>query len=147
MSTISNVCGMQGQTKVCKWWGEAIPLIQHRMLLFSNARFTYRLGSLGRWVGKNRSDIARAEHNCGPCWIVDHRKVKFFWLCCDCVFWSIAGSLVGCLESGYDDVNQLRKDPDLEFLRQDSRFNGLLERFKLNAKKGFFDDFIKGFNL
>lgn len=55
--------------------------------------------------------------------------------------------LAGCLESGYDNINQLRSDPDLEFLRKDSRFGGLLQRFKLDSKKGFFDDFIKGFNL
>ena len=53
----------------------------------------------------------------------------------------------GCLESGYDDINQLQTDPDLEFLRKDSRYSGLVQRFKLDAKKGFFTDFLKGFNL
>eukprot|EP00879_Flechtneria_rotunda_P005773 GHRR01006074.1.p1 GENE.GHRR01006074.1~~GHRR01006074.1.p1 ORF type:complete len:220 (+),score=31.96 GHRR01006074.1:184-843(+) len=42
-------------------------------------------------------------------------------------------ALSGCLETGYTDFYQIRTDPDLEFLRQDSRFEGLMERF---AKKG-----------
>lgn len=31
-------------------------------------------------------------------------------------------ALPGCIELGYADWNQIRTDPDLEFLRQDSRF-------------------------
>lgn len=30
--------------------------------------------------------------------------------------------LSGCMEAGYSDFGQVRSDPDLEFLRADSRF-------------------------
>ena len=59
----------------------------------------------------------------------------------------IAFASAGCLESGYDNTKQLRTDPDLEFLRKDAKFEGLIERFKLTSRKGFFSDFLKGFNL
>ncbi|GLI64568.1 hypothetical protein VaNZ11_007889 [Volvox africanus] len=39
-------------------------------------------------------------------------------------------ALAGCLELGYDDFAQLRSDPDLEPLRKDERFEGLLKRFE-----------------
>lgn len=39
-------------------------------------------------------------------------------------------ALAGCLETGYADFNQVRADPDLEFLRADPRFEGLLARFE-----------------
>jgi tetratricopeptide (TPR) repeat protein len=44
-------------------------------------------------------------------------------------------ALAGCLESGYDNFNQLRSDPDLENLRKDDKFEGLLKRFE--KPKGF----------
>ncbi|GIL73426.1 hypothetical protein Vretimale_17583 [Volvox reticuliferus] len=39
-------------------------------------------------------------------------------------------ALAGCLELGYDDFAQLRSDPDLDPLRKDERFEGLLKRFE-----------------
>ncbi|EFJ43142.1 hypothetical protein VOLCADRAFT_106936 [Volvox carteri f. nagariensis] len=42
-------------------------------------------------------------------------------------------ALAGCLELGYDDFAQLRRDPDLEPLRKDERFEGLLKRFERPA--------------
>eukprot|EP00775_Hariotina_reticulata_P007503 gene7503-7713_t len=42
-------------------------------------------------------------------------------------------ALSGCLETGYTDFIQVRSDPDLEYLRTDPRFEGLLDRFQ---KKG-----------
>jgi len=56
-------------------------------------------------------------------------------------------ALAGCLEAGFDDAQQLQSDPDLAFLRKDSRFAGLIQRFKIQGNKGFLDDFLKGFNL
>jgi hypothetical protein len=53
----------------------------------------------------------------------------------------------GCLEAGYDNAQQLQTDPDLEFLRKDSRFSGLIQRFKIEENRGLFGDFLKGFNL
>lgn len=48
-------------------------------------------------------------------------------------------ALSGCLELGYDDFAQLRADPDLEALRKDERFEGLLKRFEpKRAAGGFF---------
>lgn len=44
-------------------------------------------------------------------------------------------ALAGCLESGYDNFNQLRSDSDLENLRKDAKFEGLLKRFE--KPKGF----------
>ena len=56
-------------------------------------------------------------------------------------------ALAGCLEAGYEDAGQLRSDPDLEFLRQDERFEGLLQRFRLGQPggEGFFNSLLKGF--
>ena len=56
-------------------------------------------------------------------------------------------ALAGCLEAGYEDADQLRADPDLDFLRQDERFEGLLERFRLGRSNqgGFFGGLLKGF--
>lgn len=59
----------------------------------------------------------------------------------------LTACLPGCLEAGYENAGQLNKDPDLEFLRRDQRFQGLIERFKLTTKRGFLDNFLKGFNL
>jgi len=58
-----------------------------------------------------------------------------------------ASVVPGCLEAGYEDAQQLQTDPDLEFLRKDSRFSGLIQRFKIEGSKGFLGDFLKGFNL
>ena len=55
-------------------------------------------------------------------------------------------ALAGCLEAGYKDVNQCRTDPDLEALRQDPRFEGLIERLRPETK-GPFRQFLAGFNL
>ncbi|KAI7843557.1 hypothetical protein COHA_002799 [Chlorella ohadii] len=49
-------------------------------------------------------------------------------------------ALAGCVEQGYRDFYQLRSDPDLEALRADERFEGLLRRFErqeTQEKKGF----------
>lgn len=56
-------------------------------------------------------------------------------------------AVAGCLEAGYQDADQLRADPDLEFLRQDERFEGLLERFRMGRSDqgGFFSSLLKGF--
>ncbi len=51
------------------------------------------------------------------------------------------------MEAGFDDAQQLQSDPDLAFLRKDSRFAGLIQRFKIQGNKGFLDDFLEGFNL
>lgn len=52
-------------------------------------------------------------------------------------------ALSGCIELGYTDWNQIRADPDLEFLRQDPRFEGLMERFQKKAG-GFFGVDLSG---
>eukprot|EP00882_Tetradesmus_deserticola_P012912 GHRQ01013687.1.p1 GENE.GHRQ01013687.1~~GHRQ01013687.1.p1 ORF type:complete len:179 (+),score=59.63 GHRQ01013687.1:579-1115(+) len=39
-------------------------------------------------------------------------------------------ALSGCMELGYTDYGQVRTDPDLEFLRKDPRFEGLMDRFQ-----------------
>ena len=51
-------------------------------------------------------------------------------------------ALAGCLEAGYDNFEQLREDPDLEELRKDQRFEGLLKRFD---RKGGFMGLFKSF--
>ncbi|KXZ53442.1 hypothetical protein GPECTOR_7g1340 [Gonium pectorale] len=49
-----------------------------------------------------------------------------------------------CLELGYDDFAQLRSDPDLEPLRKDERFEGLLKRFE-RPSSGPLGGFLGGF--
>jgi hypothetical protein len=58
-------------------------------------------------------------------------------------------ALAGCLEAGYQDADQLRADPDLAFLREDERFEGLLQRFRLAQPGGggFFGSLLRGFGL
>ncbi|MEW5305940.1 MAG: hypothetical protein WDW36_008450 [Sanguina aurantia] len=46
-------------------------------------------------------------------------------------------AMSGALELGYEDFDQLRADPDLAVLRQDERFEGLLQRFEPKAGGGF----------
>ncbi|GFH12985.1 uncharacterized protein HaLaN_08779 [Haematococcus lacustris] len=49
-------------------------------------------------------------------------------------------ALAGCLEVGYADFEQIRRDPDLATLRKDERFDGLLKRFEpsgMSAAMGF----------
>jgi hypothetical protein len=53
-------------------------------------------------------------------------------------------AIAGCLENGYEDVNQLRTDPDLENLRKDERFEGLIKRL-VPDRSGFFGGVLKGF--
>ncbi|GLC45823.1 hypothetical protein PLESTB_001151700 [Pleodorina starrii] len=56
--------------------------------------------------------------------------------CCQAQLGDLRSGLVamaGCLELGYDDFAQLRSDPDLEPLRQDERFEGLLKRFERSS--------------
>lgn len=48
-------------------------------------------------------------------------------------------ALAGCLENGYDDFEQLRNDPDLEMLRKNEKFEGLLKRFQRSG--GFMNVF------
>ena len=67
--------------------------------------------------------------------------------CTSSAYYDVCCGSAGCLESGYDDANQLLTDPDLEFLRKDSRFKGLIQRFKIEGDKGFLGSFLKGFNL
>ncbi|KAK9798892.1 hypothetical protein WJX73_002132 [Symbiochloris irregularis] len=45
-------------------------------------------------------------------------------------------ALAGCLENGYRDVDQVRSDPDLEELRKDPRFEGLIKRLVPLAGSG-----------
>lgn len=52
-------------------------------------------------------------------------------------------AVAGCIEAGYMDFAQLRMDPDLETLRQDARFEGLLGRFQ--KKGGPFSQLFEGF--
>lgn len=54
-------------------------------------------------------------------------------------------AVAGCLESGYTDLAQLRTDPDLENLRKDERFEGLIERLAPNSG-GFFGSLLQGFS-
>ncbi|KAK9808672.1 hypothetical protein WJX72_001735 [[Myrmecia] bisecta] len=54
-------------------------------------------------------------------------------------------ALAGCLELGYTDGAQLRSDPDLEFLRTDEKFEGLLARFDQKSRSGFLGNFLKNF--
>ena len=44
-------------------------------------------------------------------------------------------------------MQQLRTDPDLENLRKDAKFEGLLGRFRTTSRSGFLGDLMKGFNL
>ena len=55
-------------------------------------------------------------------------------------------ALAGCLEAGYKNVQQCRTDEDLETLRQDPRFEGLIERLRPETK-GPLRSFLAGFNL
>jgi hypothetical protein len=53
-------------------------------------------------------------------------------------------ALAGCLEAGYEDLNQLRSDADLAELRKDERFEGLIKRLVPDTN-GFFGGLLKGF--
>ena len=55
-------------------------------------------------------------------------------------------ALAGCLEAGYRNVETCRSDPDLQNLRADPRFEGLIERLRPESK-GLFRSFLAGFNL
>lgn len=44
-------------------------------------------------------------------------------------------AIAGCLEAGYDNFQQLRSDPDLENLRGNEKFEGLVKKFE--GKGGF----------
>jgi hypothetical protein len=46
-------------------------------------------------------------------------------------------AIAGCLEAGYNDWQQLRTDPDLENLRKDERFEGLMQKFERKSGGGF----------
>lgn len=50
-------------------------------------------------------------------------------------------AIAGCLEAGYDNWEQLRNDPDLENLRKNEKFDGLLKKFE--GKSGGFGNFFK----
>ncbi len=50
-------------------------------------------------------------------------------------------AIAGCLEAGYSDWQQLRNDPDLENLRKNEKFEGLMTRFE--KKSGGFGNFFK----
>jgi hypothetical protein len=51
-------------------------------------------------------------------------------------------AIAGCLEAGYDDFQQLQNDPDLENLRKNDRFTGLLAKFQ-KKNNGFGSFFMK----
>ena len=48
-------------------------------------------------------------------------------------------ALAGCLEAGYDDFAQLRGDKDLDVLRKDEKFEGLMRRFEKKKNGGLFN--------
>jgi hypothetical protein len=50
-------------------------------------------------------------------------------------------AIAGCLEAGYDNWQQLRTDPDLENLRKNEKFEGLMKKFQ--GKAGGFGNFFK----
>lgn len=52
-------------------------------------------------------------------------------------------ALAACLEAGYDDFKQLRTDPDLQQIREDPRFESLMQRFE--PKAGLLGSIVKGF--
>ena len=53
-------------------------------------------------------------------------------------------ALASALEVGYDNFQQIRRDPDLETLRQHPKFEGLLARFE-KPSGGFFSGLLDGF--
>lgn len=53
-------------------------------------------------------------------------------------------ALAGALEAGFEDVQQIRRDPDLATLREHPAFEGLLARFE--KPKGLLSDFLRGFH-
>ena len=53
-------------------------------------------------------------------------------------------SIAETLKLGYNDINQIRSDPDLEQLREDSRFEKLLLKFKKSSRGGLLDNLMRG---
>ncbi|GMH37836.1 hypothetical protein BSKO_05709 [Bryopsis sp. KO-2023] len=51
-----------------------------------------------------------------------------------------------CLALGYDDFNQLRTDQDLVTLREDPRFEPLLQRYEPKQSKGLLGGLMDGFS-
>ena len=56
-------------------------------------------------------------------------------------------ALAGCFEYGYADVDQGRSDPDLAYLREDPRFEGLIRRLVPLASSGVVGKFLSGLQL
>lgn len=56
-------------------------------------------------------------------------------------------AFAGCLENGYSDVDQARADPDLEALRADARFEGLIKRLVPLAGAGVVGRFLNNLQL
>ena len=53
-----------------------------------------------------------------------------------------------CLEAGYEDINQIQTDPDLEAVRTEPRFKNLVARFNRGSGgTGFFGSLLKGFQM
>ena len=52
-------------------------------------------------------------------------------------------ALAGCIESGYADFAQLRRDPYLTAFRESEKFEGLLKRFEPGG--GFLGNLLNGF--
>lgn len=53
-------------------------------------------------------------------------------------------SIAETLKLGYSDINQIRSDPDLERIREDSRFEQLLLKFKKSSRGGLLDNLMRG---
>lgn len=56
-------------------------------------------------------------------------------------------ALASCMEIGYDEFAQIRADPDLSPLREDPRFEGLMQRFEPQGGAGGLGGLLGGFNL
>ena len=68
-----------------------------------------------------------------------HLQVLYNIACCQCKLGDVRAGLLalsGCLELGFQDFDVIRADADLAALREDSRFEGLMQRFEPKAGSG-----------